>query len=613
MPTIDYTFTTPANYTFDANLIEVVGGAAQLKVESLAGKVFSQDFANDTGFTYDNTKAEFVAGVVQQKDITPTNSITGVIFDVDAPVIAGEANLNWHKSGGSLVATSNGAPLILAGKLVCVGSNGVYYQRASNTIETHKFIYTPNYTTAPPSNVNLFTCSNDTNDNDRFLLTHSPSGNTLRLTLADNAGAAVIATATALGAAWTPVLGHDYEFEIVIDSVAGLVRVFIDGQLHGTNTPGAWARNIGALNYYLGAAPEIYNTAAGSFGDYISFDDAQHSADYVAGYSISKSIYPFSIVDAPPLTHVGPGGIESLDIFASTQIGTAQYTLSIGGPNTPLYWDGSIWMLSDGSYAQSNDVATINANISTVPGVSGTTTVHVDIMFDDVNTISSVDFLSITHTGGNGFSVNNPSIVPLSGFNQDTISQFLIVAVNVGMDDVQFIMRIDSVDKYFDGTTWTNSDGTYTQSNSIAVVQANISSLNIVGLLLPVALLHSNDGTTTPQLDNISVTYSFFGGAALTENTCVVWGYVYDENNAPSASVEIKVTPTEFGFINNKVINRTELTVNTNATGYWEIELIETQTSGNQWAYKFVFPGYETVRAIPDKSSESFNNLLSPP
>ena len=53
MPSINYPFTTPANYTFDTDKIEVTGGIAQLKLTISGGQTFNEDFADDTGLEVD--------------------------------------------------------------------------------------------------------------------------------------------------------------------------------------------------------------------------------------------------------------------------------------------------------------------------------------------------------------------------------------------------------------------------------------------------------------------------------------------------------------------------------------------------------------------------------
>jgi hypothetical protein len=607
MPLVTYTFDTPGNYTFDNTEMQINAGSASLVLQSGA-LAFNQDFASDVGFTYDNTEIEFTAGLAQQLDVTPATSVFGVSYDVNANPITNEANLNWHKSAGNLTATLNGVPTIAGNQLVCVGTQGVYYQRNSSVIETHKFIYTPNYTSTPPSNVNIFSVYNGTDDVDRFVLTHSPSGNTLRLTLNDDAGINVIPVATPLGAAWTPTAGQDYEFEVVLDSVADTVRVFIDGVLHGTNNTGIWTRGTAATRYYLGASPTIYGTAEGNFSDYIMFTDAQHVASYTPGYIVDLTLYTETVVVLPLFTHAGLESVQSFTSLTTIQTGLIQYSIAADA-GASLYWNGTMWTPSNGTYAQSNDLATLNAFFPLYPGVDGTNTATVTMYFPGSNAKADIDNLTLVHTGNTTYPLTNPTIIPITSVSQDQIKQFTATENIAGLDSIQYTLSVDTVEYWYDGATWSVSNGTYAQSNDIATVQANIATFTVKGVLVPVVYLHADSGLTTPSIDLLTIDFDFFAGASTPENVCAVWGYLYDELDQPVSGVIVTVTPTSFGVITDKLISRTPKQITTDTTGYWEIKLIETASTSNNWAYEFKLPGYTSTRVVPDKASESFNNL----
>lgn len=607
MPVINYTFDTPANYVFNASEIDVAGGSAALLLQS-AAMLFNQSFANDTGFIYDNTRAEFLAGVVQQRNITPTGSIFGVRYDINAATITNHANLNWRNDAGSLVATLNGLPVITGNRLVCVGTQGLYYQRDATIIETHKFLYRPNYNTSPPSNINIFSTWNGTNNNDRFFLTHSPSGDTLRLTLDDDTGTSVIAVATAIGAAWQPDADQEYEFEIVIDSVNDLVRVFINGVLWGTNSPGAWTRGTAATRCYLGACPAIYDTAQGDFNQYITFSNAQHSAGYTPGYAVSVTIYDATNVLLPDFAHSGLGALVSLIAMTTTQTGTPQYTIAVDG-NAYQYWTGAAWTASDGTYLQSNDLATLSVNLPILPDVNGALVVSVGVHFEASNTQSNVDDLILNHNGNTSYPLTDPTIAPAVTITQDALLQFNVTTSVPGADLIRYTLSVDAVEYWYDGAAWSVANGTYAQSNDIATIQTNLSTFSIVGILVPVIYLHSDNGLTTPSIADMSISFDFFAGATTPEGVCAVFGYLYDELDKPVVGTIVTVTPTSFGVISNKLINRDAKQVTTNATGYWEITLVETETTSNNWAYEFKMPGYTSVRVVPDKASARFNDL----
>src|SRR5690606_30672856 len=103
-----------------------------------------------------------------------------------------------------------------------------------------------------------------TGNADRCLLSHSPSGNNLRVTLSDSSGVQIY-LAEAIGGSFSVTANEQYEIELNVDSINGVIRLFINGNLHGTLNPGSWARDTNQARFYLGAMPTIYNTADASF------------------------------------------------------------------------------------------------------------------------------------------------------------------------------------------------------------------------------------------------------------------------------------------------------------------------------------------------------------
>jgi len=606
MPVISYTFATPANYNFDPTAVEVVNGSASLVLQSAGSQFLNEPINDDTGFTYDNTQVEFVGGEVRQLDVTPLASVFGVSYQGNVPAITNEADLAWHKNTGMLAAVVVGSPIIVNGALDCTGVGAsVFYQHQSTVTETIKVKYTPN-NSLPATNVDIITLVNGFNTADRIFLSHSPSGNTLRTGIYDTNNIAIIAGAFNIGSP-NFISGQEYEIEIVIDSIGGFLYVFIDGLLFTTQNPGPWTRGTGLMRYYLGGG--VYNICDGTFDDFIVFNDVQHTASYQLGYTIDPYIYVNSSVDLPLITKPGLGTFLSLTGIVDIANGPILYSLNVDG-NGFMYWDGAAWVASDGSSAESNTLSVINANIATFPDTNGSTTISIRLHFSQSNTTqSSVDDITIIYNGHTLYPTTNPKINPLVGVSQHQLMSFLAVLTADGLDAVRFELRVGGQDMYFDGSNWVASDGSYLETNDLVTLQANLSSFAAKGTIVPVIHLHSDDGTTTPSIDNISLQYDFYAGATTPENVCTVWGYLYDAVNKPLIGTSVVVTPTIYGVINDKLISRTPQTVVTDADGYWEIKLIETESTSNNWAYKFELPGYTTTRIVPNKDSAQLNEL----
>ena len=564
--TTTYNFDNAANFTLSNS--QISGSDGILGFVDLSSQTFTQSFDSSTGFTFNASNTEFASSLMRQIDKTPANSLFGVKY-------TSSVNLNWHKGGGSLTGTLNGSPTLSGGKLVCTGVQGVYYTRDTGTIETHKFKYTPNYTTTPPANINLLSIRNGTNNNDRFLLTNSPSGNTLRLTLNNSTAGVVIALATTVGPAWTPTAGVEYEFEVVIDSIAGTVRLFVDGVLHGTNSPGGWTRGVAANRFYLGANDGSYNRGEASFDDYIMFSNAQHTTTYTPGYSLTDTIYSSDTIDIPNSTYSGLGAIQSIQSLGITEVGSPRYTVE------GKYWNGSAWVVSDGSYAQANSLATFNTNISSL-SVVGESVISFQVVWDNSNTLSSVDAMTLTYTGQQ-YAVEGSFLANNSFIAQDITLVTATLNEPSGNQTVRFIADVEGVQKYWNGAAWVVSDGTSSQANTIADFNTNISTLlTINSTVKPKVVLTTTDQTVTPTITTEGFTYNFGALQPSAPGKCQIYGFVIDVNCIAISGATVTATlcrdNDQYSESSDHIVLDKIHTATTDSNGFFSMNLLRSSS-----------------------------------
>ena len=613
MATFTGTFNTAEDFTNTST--EYTGGALQLTTPVTAGLSFTQAFAVDTGFTYNNTKAEFVGGVLRKKDQTAANSrMAGFMTTKD---------LAWNKTA-TTTGTLNGAPTFGSGKMVCTGSQGVYYTKNTAASETYKTLYTPNYTTSPPTNVNILSNWNGTNNNDRFGLIHSSSGNTPRINLYNSAAGAIYST-VAIGAAWTPTAGVEYEIEAVLDSAAGTVRVFIDGVLHGTLSPAPWTRGTSSSRYYVGASPVVYNQAEGSFDNPIWFNAANHTVGYTPGYTIAPTIYAESKADLPPFSHLGPGGLSLLTNFAVTEVGSPQYLVE------GKYFNGS-WVVSDGTYAQSNSKATIIANLATL-SVTALTDLDVSVVFAANNTLASVDDLTVTYSGNRYAASGTATTTEMSA---DEMLTFAITTENTPTNTtVSYGVKKDNVLMWWNGAAWVTSNGTAAQLNSAADINTNAAALlsGPNSTLKGFVLMETTDNTVTPSLVEVLVSFAF-GGVPTTLETCVIWGYVKDISGVGIGGATVTMSlvreSAEYKEGGDTVLGPSVsvLTQTTDDPGYFEVVLVRSseyeRNSGDTQLYKLEVTktstnlkitensqGDEITFSVPDALDKNITDLIT--
>lgn len=570
-----FPFTTPANY--NAINAQVVGGVGKLGLVDNPGQIFSNTFDDDTGFTYDALNAEFVAGKVQQVDKTPANSVFAALFDT---VI----NANWHKTG-VVTAALNGVPSIVSGRLQCFGVQGADFGVTNSGIGTIKFKYKPNYTGAPSTNRNMIMIANAATGNSRVALTHSPSGDNFRLALIDSAGATLISTATIGPSNINLSAATTYEVELAWDNVAGVIRLFLNGALHGTATPGAWAHGTSAARVYIGANATIYNSANASFEDLVFFSNVQHTAGYAAGYTLPAFIYSESKIDGPFFTYTGLGTIVSADDGVVAETGAPRYTVGL------QYWDGAAWSVSDGSYAQANSFATLLANLAALV-VTGASVVPWSVIFPDTNTLSSVDSFSVEVTGQKyaaegSLTTNTPFVArEILDFQSDES----LLPANTS---ILYIIWANGIEKYHDGASWVVSDGTSAQANTLAEVQANIDSLLAVNSNVKIkVVMTSSTQNVSPEVDSMSLTYDFGALEPAAPIQCQVFAFVKDIEDLPHEGATITLLVNRG---NDEYVEAAERIVlgskvkTTDANGFFSYNLIisdEFETAATPMQFK---------------------------
>lgn len=572
MPSTTYPFTTPGNYTLSNT--EVTSGTGNLLLTDLSGQSFTEDFANDTGFTYDSAKAEFTGGLVRQIDQRPANALLYSSFD-------STENANW--ASGSNIGTLNGSATVSGGVLNLDGGgtgNYVEYDGTSNMPSGNtgcvRFTFTPNYSGSPGTNRYLFASSAAESDIDNMIrLIHT--GLNIRIDIYNNAGASVHTSQT--GNTFNPIASQSYEIEFNWDTTAGEHRLLIDGVVTGglkTGTGTLGARGIMRCGQdYTGSASPDLN---GKIDNLITFDSVQHTGNYTPGQAIPPNVYEESIVELPAFSYSGLGSIQSYQSMTTTEANNPRYHINIGGSD--LYWNGSAWSPSDGSYSQSNDQATFSSNLPSL-SASGDNTPIVKAVFQANQTNQgSVDNLVLNYTGQQYFTTG--TLLVNSAFYAADITSFSATEVEPGTDEVKYAFRVDGVDKYWNGSAWTNSNLTEAQTNDLATVQSNIGTLLAQNSeVKPVVLLKSNNTvSTTPEIDEITVNYDFGANQPNAPQVCSVYGFLLDAfgNAISGATVTFTVVldDDEYAEAASHLIMNLSTSVTTDATGFFSKDLIRS-------------------------------------
>jgi len=569
-----------SNFVFDSNLIEIDTDHAQLLLVGNAGNTFDEDFADDTDFVYDNAKAEFVGGVARSKMLTMANEqlLVSPVTTADASRSIADGTAT-AQNGATITEYNSKNYLDISGGVV----GRCFQYNPSNcdfgSVGTISFKVVPQYTGAPASNQYFFTVSGDANAH-RLSLWHQSDGN---IWLVIKRGDGGTRSQPNMGA-FSPVAGTEYDIEIVFGLDGTGTKLYVDGIEIGTSAS-AENRVSPMTEFSIG---NIVGQADFLIRDFQVFTDKQHTANFDGDLPRTINLYEESMMQLPAMNYSGIGEILSYESLTCTEVGTPRYIFN------GEYWNGAAWAASDDSYAQANTLVDINAHLgSKTPSDNNT----IKVVFPSGLILSSVDDLSLEYTD-EGYSKANPTIETGSTVDADELQNFLATTVVVGSDSVTFYLVVNGVATWFNGAAWVASDKSLAQSNTAADILANMASLDITaGATLTVgAILHSDDGSTTPELYSHTLGYSYWLQDPTEPNEAYLHGHFKDilgdnEDNPVTLIIENKEPIQHGGYI----IRPTKVEIESDSEGRFEFPLVETETISKKYLFKFKYTNIDGV------------------
>lgn len=213
-------------------------------------------------------------------------------------------------------------------------------------------------------------------------------------------------------------------------------------------------------------------------------------------------------------------------------------------------------------------------------------------------------------------STDDPPIKLGASTDIDSFNGISAVLAAVAPDQIRTIQEINGQNKWFDGAAWVDSDGSLSQSNTFADADANADSLAVSqGVRYrPVALLHSDDGVSTPTLASLTFSFDFFSFEADASDlrTAVVFGFVKNTFGDPVAGVKVIIEHEGF-FHGDHLVQKETRFVLSDADGFFEVAVVETQ-SINLSPYTFIVDEVQRDNVqVPDQISVSLGTFVVNP
>lgn len=214
------------------------------------------------------------------------------------------------------------------------------------------------------------------------------------------------------------------------------------------------------------------------------------------------------------------------------------------------------------------------------------------------------------------FNITNPYGKIIEGFRTDELESFIETASKTGNDEIKYIFENEGDYYYINNGAWTVGSLQYSNSTTASDIQTHLSTLVEKSSIWYVYFfLHSDNGTTTPELSNLQIDYSYAGETPDTINTCVVWGYNLDfKKNSITKSLTIRLNKYIVQYGNYTSILSEDITVTPDNSGYWEVELVESENmislDGDDVKYIFDFGNANIFeKTVPDEEIKSYYDL----
>lgn len=204
------------------------------------------------------------------------------------------------------------------------------------------------------------------------------------------------------------------------------------------------------------------------------------------------------------------------------------------------------------------------------------------------------------------FSKDGPSIINNSGVVGDALGGLVLnlPVSNPTNSSLQFIINLNGQDKYWDGDSWENSDGSISQSNTLTVVVDNKDELELsLGFTIKIkVILISTSGSENPEVETITLDYNFFNTQSQPP-TCTVWGFYRDVSGkgveGATVTFSLKRSEAQYREAGDSILEKpVELT--TDISGRFESDLVRSSSFESGGEYLI------TIKKTDDTLNTSF-------
>lgn len=204
-----------------------------------------------------------------------------------------------------------------------------------------------------------------------------------------------------------------------------------------------------------------------------------------------------------------------------------------------------------------------------------------DFSIDDFVVFPTVQHTANYTPGAQIKGYTEGSVLANSAIQSDGITSFIAAEDVKTGSSIKYALKVGTSLTYWNGAAWVASDGSESQTNTLAEIQANIATLLSSGQYVrPYVFLKSNVAQDeTPEIDVITIVYDFEATGLTFPDPCNVYGFIVDPSGAPIEGASVSFNLYRDGgekeyFEGDGFMLAGSRVVTTDAVGYFETELI---------------------------------------
>jgi len=358
------------------------------------------------------------------------------------------------------------------------------------------------------------------------------------------------------------------------------------------------------------ANPSAMTIRFGFIPQYTGFGEDRAILDINGNANINRMLFKHTATGAFSFQVYDEGQAQKSTYSAGSVSFTSGVEVTI-----EINWDsatGDAYAFLDGTL-----IASVNSTAFTAAsyvsghrlsiGHSGSTKAYKFTWLQITNTAANLT----THTAevdpSNVLYINADSASLLTNSSvSGNVMSFAATEVVSGSNLVKYVIQVNGTDKYWDGSAWSTSTG-YAQSNTQAEINTNVAMLDTGNSAVKFKVyLYSADGTTTPTVDDLTVSYDAADTSATEPTFCYLEGYLYDFNGPVSGQL-VEVRPV-LGFANSEIfVSHDWQTFDTTASdGYFSGRIWESASVSGTWEFRFGTKKYRI--SVPNSTSAKFTD-----